>query len=110
MLRLLILDITVAKGPEPKLLRLQICWQGGATETIEVCQRPKRQDAIRYPDTFVAKIRSMAKLYNNREIVEQLEVEGLLSSTGKPFTVNMISWIRYKPSYPQPIASRRNPY
>jgi hypothetical protein len=33
MLRLLISDITVVKGPD--LLRLQIRWQGGATETIE---------------------------------------------------------------------------
>ena len=67
MLRLLIRDITVAKGPEPRLLRLQVCWQGGANETIEVRQRPKRQDAIRYPDTFVAKIRDMAKLYHDGE-------------------------------------------
>ena len=35
MLRLLIRDITVTKGGEPKLLRLHIRWQGGAIETIE---------------------------------------------------------------------------
>jgi len=29
MLRLLIKDITVVKAPEPKLLRLNIRWQGG---------------------------------------------------------------------------------
>jgi hypothetical protein len=46
MLRLLIGDITVLKGPEPKLLRLQICWQRGAAEVLEVRQRPNRQDAI----------------------------------------------------------------
>ena len=34
MLRLLIRDVTVVKEAEPKLLHLQICWQGGATETI----------------------------------------------------------------------------
>ena len=67
MLRLLMRDVTVVReGPAPKSLRLQICWQGGATEILEVRQRPKRQDAIRYPDTFVAKIRDMAKIYNNR--------------------------------------------
>jgi len=103
MLRLLIRDVTVAKGPELKLLRLQICWQGGATEVLEVRQRPNRQDAIRYPDTFVAKIRDMAKIYNNREIVELLNGEGLTSSTGKPFTLEMISWIRYKHRIPSPL-------
>ena len=103
MLRLLIRDVTVVKDPEPRLLRLQICWQGGATEVLEVRQRPKRQDAIRYPDTFVAKIRDMAKIYNNREIVELLNGEGLTSSTGKPFTLEMISWIRYKHHIPGPL-------
>jgi hypothetical protein len=40
MLRLLIRDITVVKGAEPKLLHLQIRWQGGATETIDVHRQP----------------------------------------------------------------------
>jgi hypothetical protein len=55
ILRLLIRDVTVVKDPEQRLLRLQICSQGGSTEVLEVRQRPKRQDAIHYPDTFVAK-------------------------------------------------------
>jgi len=90
MLRLLIRDITVSKNPQqPKLLRLQICWQGGATETIEVQQRPNYPDAIRYPDSFVAKIRAMAERYDDTEIVVRLKAEGLASSTGKPFTASM---------------------
>src|ERR1700716_4309445 len=96
MLRLLIRDITVAKGPEPKLLRLQIRWQGGATETIEVRQRPNRPEAVRYPDEFVAKIRALAELHDDHEIVAQLKSVGQTSSTGRPFTVSMIRWIRYK--------------
>jgi len=46
MLRLLIRDITVVKGPEPKRLRLQIRWQGGAIETIEIHLQPNRAEAI----------------------------------------------------------------
>ena len=103
MLRLLIRDVTVAKGPEPKLLRLQVCWQGGATETIELRLPPARSDAIRYPDKFVAKIRDMAKLYDDGQIVELLKGEGLTSSTGKPFTLSMIRWIRYKHRIPSPL-------
>src|SRR5262249_58055870 len=45
----------------------------------------------------------MAKIYNNREIVELLNGEGLTSSTGKPFTLEMISWIRYKHRIPGPL-------
>ena len=78
-------------------------WQGGANETIEVRQRPKRQDAIRYPDTFVAKIRDMAKLYHDGEIIDLLKSEGLTSSTGKPFTLSMIRWIRHKHHIPSPL-------
>ncbi len=47
--RLLIRDITVVKGAEPKLLHLQIRWQGGATETIDVRRQPNRAEATRYP-------------------------------------------------------------
>ncbi len=75
MLRLLIRDITVVKGPEPKLLRLHIRWQGGTTETVELHLAPNRAEANR---------------------------DDLTSSTGKPFTVSMIRWIRYKHRIPGP--------
>jgi DNA invertase Pin-like site-specific DNA recombinase len=102
MLRLLIGDITVVKGPDPKLLRLQIRWQGGATETIEVRQRPNRADAVRYPEAFVAKIRALAERHADKEIAVRLNAEGLTSSTGKSFTASMISWIRFKHRIPGP--------
>ena len=71
MLRLLIRDITVAKGPKPKLLRLHICWQGGATETVELHLPPNRAEAICYADTFVARIRALAAIHDDHEIVAQ---------------------------------------
>ena len=33
ILRLLVRDITVTRGPKPKAVKLHVCWQGGATET-----------------------------------------------------------------------------
>jgi DNA invertase Pin-like site-specific DNA recombinase len=102
MLRLLISDITVVKGPDPKLLRLQIRWQGGATETIEVRQRPNRADAVRYPEAVVAKIRTLAERHADKEIAVRLNAEGLTSSTGKSLTASMISWIRFKHRIPGP--------
>ena len=102
MLRLVISDITVVKGPDPKLLRLQIRWQGGATETIEVRQRPNRADAVRYPEALVAKIRALAERHADKEIAVRLNAEGLTSSTSKSFTASMISWIRFKHRIPGP--------
>jgi hypothetical protein len=102
MLRLLIKDITVVKAPEPKLLRLNIRWQGGTTETVALHLRPNRAEAIRYPDTFVARISTLAAIHDDDAIVALLKREGLASSTGKQFTVSMIRWIRYKHRIPGP--------
>jgi DNA invertase Pin-like site-specific DNA recombinase len=102
----LIWDITVVKGPEPKRLRMHIRWQGGATETLELRLSPNRPDVVRYPDAFVARIRALASRHDDHEIIALLDRDGLKSSTGKPFTISMIRWIRYKhrifgPSLPE---------
>ena len=102
MLRLLIKDITVEKGPEPKQLRLQIRWQGGATETVDVGLAPNRADAVRYRPEFAARIADLAVHHDDREIATELNRDGLTSSTGKPFTESMVSWIRFKHRIPDP--------
>ena len=102
MLRLLIKDITVEKGLAPKRLKLQIRWQGGATETVEVGLAPNRADAVRYRPEFVARITDLANTHDDREIATELNRDGLTSSTGKPFTESMISWIRFKHRIPSP--------
>ena len=51
ILRLLVRDITVVKGPEQKLIRLQVRWQGGETEILRIQMPQNRADAIRYPET-----------------------------------------------------------
>jgi DNA-binding transcriptional MerR regulator len=102
ILRLLVRDITVSKAPEPKVIKLHIRWQGGATETLEVAQRPNRADVVRYPNPFVTRLRELAVTLHDDEIVQQLNAEGCLSSTGKPFTQSMIKWLRYKHQIPAP--------
>jgi len=102
MLRLLIKDITVVKGPEPKRLSLQIRWQGGATEIIEVCLPPNRAEVVRYPQEFVVRLTDLATRHDDGEIAIELNRNGLTSSTGKPFTASMISWIRFKHHIPCP--------
>lgn len=102
MLRLLVKDITVAKGPEPKQVKLRIRWQGGATETVELRLPPNRADAIRYPPPFIDEVRTLTQSHDDREIAALLTRDGKKSATGKPFTACMISWIRFKYRIPGP--------
>ena len=103
ILRLLVRDITLSKEPDPKIVRLHIRWQGGATETLELRLPPNRAEAVRYPEALVARIREMAVNHNDTEIVRQLHAEGHQSSTGKPLTPSMIKWIRYKHRISAPL-------
>jgi DNA invertase Pin-like site-specific DNA recombinase len=102
MLRLLIKDIAVVKGPEHKQLQLQIRWQGGATEVVELRLPANRPDVVRYPAAMVDKVRDLAGEHDDEDIAALFNRDGLVSSTGKPFTDNMISWIRFKHRIPGP--------
>jgi DNA invertase Pin-like site-specific DNA recombinase len=102
ILRLLVRDITVTKGPEPKSVKLQVRWQGGAAETLELRLPPNRAEVVRYPDAFVARIRDLAITHHDDEIINLLRAEGHQSSTGKPLTLSMIKWLRYKHRIPAP--------
>ena len=96
ILRLLVRDVTVTKGPKPKIIRLHVRWQGGATETLELQMPPNRAEAVRYPEAFVARIRELAVNHHDDEIIGLLRAEGHQSSTGQPLTLSMIKWLRYK--------------
>ena len=97
IVRLLVRDITVTKGPEPRAVRLHIRWQGGATETLLVPLPQKRADATRYPPPFVERIRELAINHHDDEIAALLRSEGCKSTiTGKPIALGTIKWLRYK--------------
>lgn len=102
ILRLLIRDVTISNGPEPKIVRLHVRWQGGATETLELRLPANRAEAIRYPEAFVARVQQLAADYHDSDIVRLLAAEGHQSSTGKPLTPSMIQWLRYKHRIPAP--------
>jgi DNA invertase Pin-like site-specific DNA recombinase len=97
IVRLLVRDITVTKGPDSRDVRLNVRWQGGETETLQVKLPPKHQDAIRYSPSFVERIRGLAVNHHDDEIVALLRGEGCRSTTtGKPITRGTIRWLRYK--------------
>lgn len=106
MLRLLLKDITVQRGGEPKNILLHLRWQGGATEDLAVRLRPAACDQVRYPQETIDKIRALAVTLTDVEIVQALNKEGCLPSKGKSFTLPMIKWIRYKHEIPAPQLKR----
>jgi hypothetical protein len=106
MLRLLINDITVEK-PAPKQLLVHIRWQGGACSDLQVQLPPNVADRLRYPATIVHQVRDLAQRLSDGEIADRLNHEGQVSALGRPFTVSMIQWIRFR--YQIPKATLKHP-
>jgi hypothetical protein len=70
---------------------LNIRWQGGAIEKVELRLSSNRAEELRYPDAFVAHIRALAATLDDAKIVAMLDRDGFTSSTGKRFTVSRMS-------------------
>ena len=105
MLRLLIKDITVEKLP-PKQLLAHVRWQGGACTDLSVQLPPNIADRKRHPSAIVDRVRELALSLPDDEIAEQLNREGHLSSTGKPYTSKIIHWLRWRYQIPPAILKR----
>ena len=101
MLRLLIKDITVEKPSDQKQLLVHTRWQGGACTDIAVQLPPNIADRVRYPAAVAGRVRDLAQSLPDREIADHLNREGYVSALGKPFTVSMIQWIRYRYQIPK---------
>jgi DNA invertase Pin-like site-specific DNA recombinase len=97
IVRLLISDITVTKTSHKKTISLNIRWQAGPLEQIHVKMPPNAADKVRYTQATVEKVRSLTLEYgDDKKTVAILNEQGILSATGKPFTRDMIQWIRFK--------------
>jgi len=103
ILRLLIKDIIVERLSQKKRMLLHLRWQGGACEDIPVSIPPSYSDQIRYPDEIVSNVRLLSKDLPDSQIAAELNKQGVLSATGKPFTPSMVQWIRYKHQIPGPV-------
>ena len=100
MLRLLIKDITVEKPTGQKQLLAHIRWQGGACTDLAISLPPNFADRVRYSSALVEQVRELARSLPDAQMAEQLNQEGQLSALGKPFTISMIKWIRYRYQIP----------
>lgn len=102
IMRLLIQDITVKKLQDERKVKLQIRWQGGATEEMNVHIPPKVSDKWRHSRETVQRVRGLAKTLTDSQIAKKLNAEGLKTNKGNQYTRSGISWIRYKHSISGP--------
>jgi hypothetical protein len=104
IIRLLISDITVTRDTDKKNLMLNLRWQTGQTQQFSVGLPPSAPDKTRYPKEMVDIVREMTVLNgDDNKTIEALNSQGILSATGKPFTRDMIKWIRYKYKIDKPL-------
>ncbi|MFC1611815.1 recombinase family protein, partial [Myxococcota bacterium] len=106
ILRLLLKDITIEKPGGEKKVRMQIRWQGGATEELMVSIPPSTADKWRHSSEIIDRVRELAKTLTDRQIATLFTEEGLQSNKGNQFTASGISWIRYKHAIPAPNLKR----
>jgi hypothetical protein len=106
MLRLLIKDLTVEKRRAERKAILHIRWQGGAIEDLSVDLPLPMPVRIRYPESIVSQVRTLASTMTDVQIAATLNQGQLRSAKGKPFTKDMIKWIRYRYKIPAPVLKR----
>src|SRR6266705_1099852 len=106
MLRLLVKDITVEKLAEPRQLSVHIRWHGGASTDLSVSLPPKAADQFRYPSAIVDRVRELAHNQLDAQIADQLNREDHVSAKGKPYTVPIIRWIRWRYQIPAPALKK----
>jgi len=104
IVRLLISDITVTKDRQTKTLFLKVRWQAGPLQQIEVTLPPNAADKIRYPQAMVEKVKTLTLQYgDDKKTVSLLNQQGIMGATGRPFTTDMIQWIRFRHNIKMPL-------
>jgi DNA invertase Pin-like site-specific DNA recombinase len=106
MLRLLIKDLTIEKRRAERKAILHIRWQGGAIEDLIIDLPLPMPVRIRYPESIVSQVRTLASAMTDLQIAATLNQAQLRSAKGKPFTKDMIKWIRYRYGIPAPVLKR----
>jgi hypothetical protein len=63
-------------------------------------------DRMRYPAAIIDRVRDMAQHLRDAEIVDEFRREGQISITGKPYTTDIIRWIRFRYRIPPPVLQK----
>lgn len=107
ILRLLISDVTVERPHGASEAILHVRWAGGGTEDLVVHLPIPMHDRRRYALSIIERVRALAPRLPDNGICKVLNEEGILSSSGKPFTEAMIRWVRHKYQIPM-MTSRQS--
>jgi hypothetical protein len=89
-----------------KQLLVHIRWQGGASTNLTVQLPLNIADRVRYPAALVDKVRELAHGLPDAEIANRLNHEGLASAKGKPYTTQIVRWIRGRHQIPHVTLQR----
>lgn len=97
IVRLLISDITVTKDRQTRALTLNVRWQAGSLQQIQVSPPPTFADTIRCPQETIEKIRMLTMRYrDDKKTIAILKEQGIKSPVGKTFNKRMIKHIKHK--------------
>jgi DNA invertase Pin-like site-specific DNA recombinase len=94
LLRCVIERVTLEKQANGKVIRAQICWQGGATSTVEV---PKYLYSA--PHLF-HHITELARELPDEQIAEALNTQGLETVKGRPWSARRVMDFRLSNGIP----------
>ena len=92
MVRLLIEDVTLLKTD---VIDVKVRFRGGATKELRIPIPPKAYVKNQSPPALIERLREMSKNQTVGQIIEQLNVEGVKSPTGRCFTRNILHQLRH---------------
>lgn len=94
LVRCVIERVTLATHTEGKVIRAEICWQGGATSAVEV---PKYLFSA--PQLFY-RITELARQFPDGQIADLLNTEGLQTVKGRPWSARRVMDFRLSNGIP----------
>jgi DNA invertase Pin-like site-specific DNA recombinase len=95
--------ITPIDTPE-RSTRIQILWHTGAISTLSAA-RPTNADKHRTPKEVIQLIEELVPGRTDTEIAQELNLRGLLNTTGQPFTKKGVAWLRWKYGLDKPLSA-----
>lgn len=100
ILRLLMKDITGEKSVDRGPTVLHLRWQGGACEDIAIDAKRSMGNGLAYSQELVKQVRWLASEMHDGQIAAELNRLGQRSASEKPFTSEMVRWIRNRHDVP----------
>lgn len=101
LLRAVFDDVVVRVDREAHLARLTLIWQGGATTELEV-KIPRVGENSRIDgEALIEEVRKMAASLTDAQIAQTLVRRGIRTSTGLPFTIERVRFLRKRHDIPE---------